>query len=66
MNPNIRTLDSHVMFFKKLLTYIGSSEESIYSIYHQKWCTILIILRLGLSREQKFRQIFADTVNPLC
>ena len=33
LDPDIRTLDSHAMFHKKLLTFIRSSEKSIYNIY---------------------------------
>ena len=33
LNPDIRTLNSHAMFRKKLLTFIRPSEKSIYNIY---------------------------------
>ena len=68
LDPDIRNLDSHAMFRKKLLTFIRPSEKSAYNIYHPKRSKILNRMRLGFSllREQKFRHNFADIVNPLC
>ena len=68
MDPDIRSLDSHTMFRKKLLNFIRPSEKSIYKIYDPQGSKLLNRLRLGFChlREHKFRLNFADTVNPLC
>ena len=66
--PDIRNLDSHEMFRKKLLNFIMPSEKSIFNIYDPQGPKLLDRLRLGFSYlpEHKFRHNFADTVNPLC
>ena len=68
VDPDIRNLDSHEMFRKKLLNFIRPSEKSILNMYNPQGSKILKRLRLGLSHlhEHKFRHNFADTVNPLC
>ena len=68
LDPDIRNLDSHEMFRKKLLNFIRPSEKSIFNIYDPQGSKLLNRLRLGFShlREHKFRHNFADTVNPLC
>ena len=68
LDPDIRSLDSHTMFRKKLLNFIRPSEKSIYNIYDPQGSKLLNRLRLGFChlREHKFRLNFADTVNPLC
>ena len=68
LDPDIRNLDSHKMFRKKLLNFIRSSEKSIFNIYDPQGSKLLNRLRLGFShlREHKFRHNFTDTVNPLC
>ena len=50
------------------LALIKPSEKSIYNIYDPQGSTILNRFRLRFShlREHKFRNNFADTVNPLC
>ena len=68
MDTDIRNLDSHVKFRKKLLNFIRPSEKSIFNIYYPQRSKLLNRLSLGFShlREHKFRHNFADTVNPLC
>ena len=68
LDPDIRNLDSHAMFHKKLLTFIKPCEKSIYNIYDQQGSKLLNRLRLGFSnlREHKFQHNVADTVNLLC
>ena len=68
LDPDIKNLDSHEMFRKKLLNFIRPSEKSIFNIYDPQGSKLLNRLRLGFShlREHKFRHNFADTVNPLC
>ena len=68
LDPDIRNLDSHKMFRKKLLNFIRPSEKSIFNIYDPQGSKLLNRLRNGFShlREHKFRHNFAGTVNPLC
>ena len=68
LDTDIRNIDSHAMFRKKLLNFIRPSEKSIYNIYDPQGSKLLNRLRLGFShlRKHKFRQNFADTVNLLC
>ena len=68
LDPDIRNLDSHEMFCKKLLNFIWPSEKSIFNIYYPKGSKLLNRLGLGFSylREHEFRHNFADTANPLC
>ena len=68
LDPDIRNLDCHKMFRKKLLNFIRSSEKSFFNIYDSQGSKFLTKLRLGFShlREHKFRHSFANTVNPLC
>ena len=68
MDPDIRNLDCHKMFRKKLLNFIRPSEKSFFNIYDSQGSKFLSKLRLGFShlREHKFRHSFANTVNPLC
>ena len=68
MDPDIRNLDSHELFCKKLLNFIRPSEKSIFNIYYPKGSKLPNRLGLVFShlREHEFRHNFADTVNPLC
>ena len=68
LDPNIRNLDSHKMFCKKLLTFKRPSEKSIYNIHNAHGSKPLYKLRLCFSHlcEHNFRHNFADIVNPLC
>ena len=67
LDSDIRNLDSHAMFRKKLLIFISPSEKNIYNIYDPHGSKLLNRLRLGFShlREHKLQHNFADTVNPL-
>ena len=47
LDPDIRNLDSHEMFRKKLLNFIRSSEKSICNIYDPQGSKLLNRLRLG-------------------
>ena len=62
LGPDIKTLDFHAMFYKKLLTF-----KSICNIYDPKGSILLNRIRLDFShlRKRQFRHNFADTVNPL-
>ena len=68
LDTDIKNIDSHVMFRKKLLTFIRPLENDTYEIYDPLGVRLLNRLRLGFSylREHKFRHNFADTLNPLC
>ena len=49
LDPDIKTLDSHDMFHKKLLTFIKPSEKSIGNIYDPQRSKLFNRLRLGFS-----------------
>ena len=68
LDRDIRNLDSHEIFRKKLLNFIRPSEKSIFNIYDPQGSKLLNRLRLGFShlREHKFRHNLADTANLLC
>ena len=62
LDPDIRNLDSHAIFRKKLLTFLKCLEKIIYNMYAPQGPKLLNRLRLGFShlRERKFRHNFAD------
>ena len=68
LDSDIKNIDSHAMFRKKLLTFIRPLENDTYGIYDPIDVRLLNRLRLGSShlREHQFRHNFADTLNPLC
>ena len=68
LDSDIKNIDSHAMFRKKLLTFIRPLGNDTYGIYDPLGIRLLNRLRLGFShlREHKFRHNFADTLNPLC
>ena len=68
LDTDIKNIDSHAMFRKKLLTFIRPLENDLWWIYDPLGVRLLNRLRLGFShlREHKFRNNFADTLNPLC
>ena len=68
LHPDIRNLDSHEMFRKKMLNFIRPSEKSIFNIYDPQGSKLLNKLTLGFShlRDHKLRHDFADTVNRSC
>ena len=53
---------------KRVLPFITSVGNSMYTIYHPFGVRLINRLWLGFShlRKHKFRHYFADTVNPLC
>ena len=67
LHPDIKNLDSHEMFRKKLLNFVRSSEKSIFNIYDSQGSKLLSRVRLGFSHlgEHKFQHNFADFVNLL-
>ena len=68
LDSDIKNIDSHAMFRKKLLTFIRPLGNDTYGIFDHLGLRLLNRLRLGSSylREYKFRYNFADTLNPLC
>ena len=65
LDPDIRNLDSHKMFCKKLFNFIRPSKKSIFNVYDPQRFKLPSRLRLGFSHlcEHKFWYNFADTVN---
>ena len=59
---------SYVGFPKKLLSFIVKLENKTFSIYDPLGIRLLNRLRVDFSHlnEHKFRNNFADTLNPLC
>ena len=68
MDSDIKNIDSHAMFRKKLLAFIRPLGNDTNGIDDPLGIRLLNRLRLGLSRlrEHKFSYNFADTLNPLC
>ena len=68
LDSNIKNIDSHVMFLKKLLAFIRPLGNDTCGIYDPLGIRLLNRLRLGFShlREHRFKHNFADTLNPLC
>ena len=67
LDPDVRNVDTYLLFHKNLLAFIRPIENGLYSIYDPIGIKILNRLRLGfnLLHERKFKHSFADTVNPL-
>ena len=65
---DIKNIDSHAMFRKKLLTFIRPLGNDANGTYDPLGARLLNRLRLGFShlREHRFRHNFADTFSPLC
>ena len=65
---DIKNIDSHAMFLKKVLIFIRLLEKHTYEIYDPLGIILLNSLRLGFShlRKNKFRHNFADTLNASC
>ena len=68
LDSDIKNIDSHAMFRKKLLAFKRPLGNNTYGIYDPLAIRLLNRLRLGFShlREHKFRHNFTDTLNPLC
>ena len=61
LETDMNNVDSHVMFRKKLLTFVRSPENDTYEIYDRFGVRLLNRLGLDFShlREHKFRHNFA-------
>lgn len=68
LDPDMRTLNSHVIHRKKLLTFVRASKKGIYNIYDPQGFKLLNRLRLGFSylRKHNIPLNFSDTVILLC
>ena len=68
LDYDIKNIDSHAMFCKKLLSFIRPLENDTYRIYDPLGVRSLSRLRSGFSQLKlhKFRYNFPDTLNPLC
>ena len=68
MDSDIKNIDSHAVFPKKLLIFIRPLGNDTYGNYDPLGVRSFKKLLLGFShsREHKFRHYFADTLNPLC
>ena len=68
LDSDIKNIDSHAMFHRKLLNFIRPLESDTYGIYDPLGVRLLSRLRLGFShlRKHKFRHNFADTLKLLC
>ena len=68
LDSDIKNIDSHAVFRKKLLTFIRPLGNDTHGIYGPLGIRLLNRLRLGFShlRGHRFRHNFADTLNPLC
>ena len=68
LNPEIRESRSVNVFKKQLLGLIRSPSKSVYGIHDPKRLSILMQLRIGLSKlnHHKFKHNFRDTSNPFC
>ena len=67
LDSDIKNSDSYAIFRNKLLAFIKPVGNSTYGIYDPFGVRLINRLPLGFSHlyEHKFRQNFADTVNPL-
>ena len=68
LHPEMRRIDSYVVFRKKLLNFIKSTENKTVSIYDHLRIKLLNRLRVYFSHlnEHKIRHHFSDTLNPSC
>ena len=61
-----RKTESLSLFKTNILKFIRRSTNSVYNCHNPKGLKFITRLRLGLSREHKFKHSFQDRINPLC
>ena len=68
LDTNICSFSNYQNFHNELLKFTKPIERKVFNINNPFRITMLTRLRLGFShlREQKFRNRFKDTLNPLC
>ena len=67
LDPEIRNAETYASFRKMLQNFLRPTGNGTYKIYDPLGIKLLTRLRLGFSylSEHKFRQNFADSLNPL-
>ena len=67
LDSDLKNIDSHAMFSKKLLTFLKPLGNDTYGTFDPLGVRLLNILRLGFNhlREHKFKHDFVDTLNSL-
>ena len=66
IDKNIRKSESLNVFKKSILKFIRPSQNRVYNCHNPKGIKLLTRLRVGLSREHKFKHSFQGTLNPIC
>ena len=68
LGDDIKSLPSPISFKKALLSFINTSENSVFTIHDNDSIKLLTRLRLNFSHlnKHKFRPHFPDTINPMC
>ena len=68
LNDDIKSLPPPISFKKALLSFVKTSENSIFAIHDNNDIKLLTHVRLNLSHlnKHKFRHNFLDTSNPMC
>ena len=68
LRDDIISLPSLISFKKTLLSFVKTSENSIFAIHNNNDLKLLTRLRLNFSHlnKHKFRHNFLDTTNPMC
>ena len=68
LSDDIKSLPSPISFKKALLSFVKTSENSVFAIHDNNGIKLLTRLRLNFSHlnEHKFRHNFLDTLNPMC
>ena len=66
LDPGLRKTESLSLFKTNILNFIQQSANSLYNCHNPKGLKFITRLRLGLSREHKFKHSFQDRINPLC
>ena len=68
LSDDIKSLPSPISFKKALLSFVKTSENSVFAIHDNNGIKLLTRLRLNFSHlnEHKFRHNFLETLNPMC
>ena len=68
LSDDIKSLPSPISFKKALLSFVKTSENSVFAIHDNNGIKLLSRFKLNFSQlnEHKFRYNFLDTINPIC
>ena len=68
LSDDIKSLPLPISFKKASLSFVKTSENSVFAIHDNNGIKLLTRLRLNFSHlnEHKFRHNFLDTLNPMC